>query len=274
MHRNKFLLAFATATLMSAATPAAAQIQIQTLNNVVGTANGTVFPSTTATGAPLLTAFRYFFIDSDHHIRKIAAVPLPQQSAVEVAFADENGDDRYSYGVAHQWVDPTGITQHSLHGGCAGRCSVQLFTRPPGNFEFVLTGFRVTFENGDHHLDELGITESGGVLTTVYKDENGDDPFTYDVGYAWVPTTRLAAVDEVGGLVHAKGSVVRDAIQGDKVIRGFFVDNSATGGQGKDNHIRDLGVSTGQFNIFVNYGDDNPADSADWRYRVKYAVLR
>ena len=168
MHRNKFLLTFTAVALVVMATPAAAQMQIQTLNNVVGTANGTVFPSTTVSGAPLLAAFRYFFIDGDHHIRKIAAMPLPQQSAVEVAFADENGDDRYSYGVAHHWVDPTGITQHSFHGGCAGRCIVQLFTRPPGDFQFVLTGFRVQFENGDHHLDELGITESNGFLTTVF----------------------------------------------------------------------------------------------------------
>jgi len=189
-----------------------------------------------------------------------------------VSFADENGDDDYTYRVSHERVDPTGIVQASFHGTCAGQCTAPLFTRPAGDVFFVLTGFRVTYDSADHHLDKIGVSEAGGLLTTTFRDQNGDDQFTYDVSYAWVPRTRLGTITQIVNTVHAAGVTTVGAAFGEKVIRGFFMDNLATGNAG-DNHIRDLGLvaNAGSFDVF--YGDDNPGDSADWRYLIQYAVV-
>lgn len=256
--------------LTGLSTPASASSLV--LDELTGTAHGTVFRSTTTFGAPLLARFQYHFTSGDHHIRQVSAFPLQPQSAVEVGFADENGDDDYSYRVSHERVDPTGIVQATFHGTCAGQCTERLFTRPAGDVLFVLTGFRVTYDNADHHLDKIGVSEAGGLLTTSFRDTNGDDPFTYDVSYAWVPRFRLGTVAQIVNTVHAAGSTTVGAASGEKVIRGFFMDNLATGNAG-DNHIRDLGLvaNAGSFDVF--YGDDNPADSADWRYLIQYAVV-
>jgi hypothetical protein len=242
------------------------------LDEVIGTAHGTVFPGVGVSGAPLLGRFQYHFTSGDHHIRQVAAMPLPQQSAVEVGFADENGDDNYSYLVAHERVDPAGIVPAAFHGTCKGQCTVPLSTRPAGDFVFVLSGFRFGFDNGDHHLDMIGVSESGSRLTVQYKDTNGDDPFTYDVSYAWVPRSRLGFLVSVLNTVHATGTANASALGGEKVIRGFFLDNTASGDAG-DNHIRDLGIEAEATSFDVQYGDDNPGDSADWRYLIQYATL-
>jgi hypothetical protein len=275
MRTKKIAAMFAVGALAVATPAAAAQpVNIQAISSVFGRTNGTAFPFAAFAGAPLLVRFNYTFNDSDHHIRQIAAMPLPQQSVEEVSFADENGDDLFTYDVAHEGVDPTGIAQGSFHGRCAGSCTVPLSTRPPGDFVFVLSGFRVAFDNSDHHLDQLAVTELNGFLTTVFKDENGDDPYTYDVSYAWVPTSRLALVDEVSGTVRGRGSATVNRFTGEKVIRGFSVDNTRTSGEGQDNHIRDLGVIVNSSGIVVRYSDVDPVNSADWSYRVQYAALR
>jgi len=50
------------------------------------------------------------------------------------------------------------------------------------------------------------------------------------------------------------------------------VDNLGTGGSG-DNHIKRFGFLTHSTTVDIYYGDNNPADSADWTYRFEYAVL-
>jgi hypothetical protein len=267
--RSMITVAIAVAGLFASGVTTADAAQLE---EVIGSAHGTVFRGVGVFGAPLLGRFQYHFTNGDHHIRQVAAMPLPQQSAVEVTFADENGDDNYGYRVSHERVDPTGIVPGSFHGTCAGTCTVPLFTRPAGDVVFVLSGFRFGFDNGDHHLDMIGVAESGSRLTVQYKDTNGDDPFTYDVSYAWVPRSRLGSLGENINTVHAAGSTVSPAFAGEKVIRGFFLDNTA-GGDAGDNHIRDLGIVANANSFDVQYSDDNAADSADWRYLIRYATL-
>jgi hypothetical protein len=274
MCRSKFSRALtvagaAVALLAGVTAPAGAA----TLDEVSGNGHGAIFRAAGSNfGVPLLARFQYHFTGGDHHIRQVSAMPLPQQIAVEVAFADENGDDDYGYRVSTEHVDATGVVQASFHGTCAGQCSAFLFTRPAADVVFVLEGFRVTFDNGDHHLDKIGVQEDNGVLTTTFRDNNGDDPFTYDVSYAWVPRSRFSTLTESSSVVHASGLATPAAFAGEKVIRGFSVDNVNTGDSG-DNHIRDLGVVANFTDFEIRYGDDNPADSADWRYFVRYGVL-
>ena len=59
-------------------------------------------------------------------------------------------------------------------------------------------------------------------------------------------------------------------LAGEKVIRGFFMDNLASG-DASDNNIQDLGVVCNFNTIDIQYGDENPGNSADWRYLVRYA---
>jgi hypothetical protein len=257
--------------LSSPAVAAAQPVGVQALDQLVGSGRGTVFRAASTVGAPLLARFDYHFTNGDHHIRQVAAMPLPQQLAVQVSFADANSDDNFDYRLAHERVDPTGISQHSFHGNCRGECSVPLFTRPSGSFLFVLIGFRVAFDNGDHHLDKIGITESADFLVTTFRDQNGDDPFTYDVDYAWVPTSRLRSTLATG-VVRDSGTVTLPANAGPKVIQGFVMDNTATGSAG-DNHIRDLGVVAEAGSIRLHYGDNDPTDSADWSFQVRSAVV-
>ncbi|MGW4213843.1 hypothetical protein ACWEIJ_38075 [Lentzea sp. NPDC004789] len=274
MYRSKFsralTVAGVTAALLVGLTAPAGAV---TLDEVSGNGHGTIFRAAGSNfGVPLLARFQYHFTGGDHHIRQVSAMPLPQQIAVEVAFADENGDDDYGYRVSAEHVDATGVVQASFHGTCVGQCSVFLFTRPAADVVFVLQGFRVTFDNGDHHLDKIGVQEDNGVLTTAFRDNNGDDPFTYDVSYAWVPRSRFSTLTESSSVVHASGLATPAAVAGEKVVRGFSMDNVNTGDSG-DNHIRDLGVVANFDNFEIRYGDDNPRDSADWSYSVRYGVL-
>jgi len=257
---------------LSTSAVAAPQVGVQALDELIGSAHGTVLRGSTPSGTPMLARFQYHYASADHHIRSVAAMPLPQQSAVEITFADENSDDEYSYRVSHEKVDPTGIVQGTFHGTCTGQCSVLLNTRPSTNSVFVLTGFRFAYNTADHHLDKIAVSAAGSVLTTAFRDQNGDDPYTYDVSYAWVPRNRFGTVAEILSTVHASGITSPVAASGEKVIRGFFVDNLATGDAG-DNHIKDLGVVANANSFDVLFGDENPANSADWRYQVQYAVL-
>lgn len=274
MYRRKFLRGLtvagaALALLAGVTAPAEAAL----LDEVSGNGHGTIFRAAGSNfGVPLLARFQYHFTGGDHHIRQVSAMPLPQQIAVEVAFADENGDDDYGYRVSAEHVDATGVVPATFHGTCVGQCSVFLFTRPATDVVFVLQGFRVTFENGDHHLDKIGVQEDNGILTTTFRDNNGDDPFTYDVSYAWVPRSRFGVITETSSTVHASGLATPAAFAGEKVIRGFSMDNVNTGDSG-DNHIRDLGVVATANNFEIRYGDDDPRNSADWRYLVRYGVV-
>ncbi|MEV0741856.1 hypothetical protein AB0I51_39315 [Streptomyces sp. NPDC050549] len=96
-------------------------------------------------------------------------MPLAQQSAVEIAFADLNGDDNDNYRVSHEWVDPTGIVQATFHGDCAGQCTRTLLTRPAGDFVFVLTGFRFTCDSEDHHLGKIAVSANNSQPTKAFE---------------------------------------------------------------------------------------------------------
>lgn len=260
------LAATAGATTAAAATPPVVQ-------NVSGSGQGSVIEGLAPAGAPLLSRFQYHFSgDGDHPLRRLAEFPLPGQSGVELTMADKNGDDKFTYSAAHLAVDPAPLLQGTFRGNCAKDSCAVAVARPSGDFVFVLTGFRFSFDIAEHQLDKVAVTESNTVITTTFRDQNGDDPYTYDVSYAWVPRARLGVVDEADGVVHGSVRATSSAAAGQKVIRGFSLDNLASGDQ-SDNNIKDIGVVTSTGTVSVLYGDRNPADSADWAYLVNYATL-
>jgi hypothetical protein len=258
----------AAAAALATTTPAAAAVP----QNLTGSGQGSIVKPFANSGTPLLSRFKYGFTNGDHPLRRLAEVPLTQQSAIELTMADKNADDNFAFDVNHLSVNPGVVPPQAFHGNCVGSCTVPL-NRPAGNVVFVLTGFRFSFDFAEHPLDTIQVTESGGLLTTAFRDQNGDDPYTYDVTYAWVPASLFGVVSNINGNVQRSGRVLNlDAAVGNKVIRGFVLDNQATGDAG-DNNIQDVGISADFSTIDVRYGDRNPADSADWRYFVNYATI-
>jgi hypothetical protein len=252
------------------ATPASAATPPKVVS---GSGQGTVFPKFTPLGATLLDGFEYHFTNGDHPLQRVGATPLPQQSAMEVMLADKNGGDNFTFRIAHDHVDQNGIQSHSLHGSCAGQCDVPLGTRPPGDVVFVITGFRFAFDNGEHPIGKIMVFESGGGLSTSFRDQNGDDPYTFDVGYAWVPRSRLDVANaRTSGIVHGRSSTTIPAAIGEKVISGFLLESRGSGNAGDDN-IRDLGIVAGSGSFDLLFGDRNPADSADWFYLLNFATV-
>lgn len=263
------VLAATAGATTAAAAPALAPPVVQ---DVSGKGQGSVIEGLAPAGAPLLSRFQYGFTNGDHPLRRLAEFPLPGQSGVELTMADKNGDDTFNYHAAHLAVDPAPLLQGTFRGNCAKDSCAVTVARPTGNFVFVLTGFRFSFDIAEHQLDKVAVTESNTVITTTFRDQNGDDPYTYDVSYAWVPRARLGVVDEIDGRVHGSVRETRSTTAGQKVIRGFSLDNLASGDQG-DNNIQDIAVVTSSASVSVLYGDRNPGDSADWAYLVNYATL-
>jgi len=261
----------AAAMLTVATTPASAdQFGILELEEVSGHGHDTQLVSFNGPGTPLLDEFFYRYTDSDHHLRYLAS--LPQPGELEVDFSDNNGDDEYDFRIAYQRVSPTGISQGSIHNECDGGACSRTISRPDRDVVFVITGFRFSFDSDDHHIDSIGIIEGDGLLTTWFDDRNDDDDYTVDVSYAWVPRSRFSAVGQISGTAH--GELARHAVEarGEKVIRGFRVDNVESGESG-DNHIKTFGVVTNSTYIDVLYGDDFAANSADWTYFVEFGAL-
>jgi len=232
---------------------------------VSGFAKGTIHPLYNAPGTPLLDQFYYRFTSDDHHIRHISDQP-ESAGTVMVAFHDQNWDDQYFYRVAHQRVPSAGIYYGSFNDVCVGSCTRTVW-RPLGNYVFVLRGVRFYFHGTDHHIDEVGVIENGGRVTTWFNDKNNDDTFITYIDYAWVPQSRFSTVSEISGRVYTNGGTRRLVPVGDKkVIRGFRFDYVYD-----DHHIKEMGIMTNWNSIDVYYGDKNGDD--DFDYRVKYAIL-
>jgi hypothetical protein len=265
----------AAAVLTVATNPASADdVGILALQQVSGVAEGGIDLPYNAPGTPLLGHFFYRYLNEDNHLKTMAAFPSPPSGTgvIAIAFADSFPDDDYEYRIGHQRVSPTGLSPGRLTDRCRGQCTRSI-ARPSGDVVFVITGFNFGYTDDDHHMDAIGIIENNGQLTHWFNDQNDDDEYRVTLDYFWVPRSRFSSVTSVSGTVHAAGNVTRSVPAGEKVIRGFHVNNVNSGGSG-DNHIKEFGFLTNSDTVDIFYGDKNPADSADWTYQLNYAILR
>jgi hypothetical protein len=249
-------------------TPAAADdLELQVFQEVSGIADRPTSVSYSTTGALLLHHFFFRDVNDDQHLDTMEA--RPTDGKLQVAFSDESRDEQYEYRVGHQRISATGLVRgHIVDEGCTGRCNRDI-SPPPGDWVFVLTGFKFTYSSGDHHVDEIGILENEGTLTHYYNDQNDDDRYNATIDYMWVPRTRLSSVSSVAGTDGFNGSVRKPVPSGNKVIRGFHLDNLDAG----DRHIKRFGVVTRSTEVEIFYGDRNPT-LLRWFYELRYAVLR
>ncbi len=241
-----------------------------------GNANGQVSllppndDTLTADDLTLLNIFNFRFDSDDHHLERIAVlspIVLPDGSTSngQVAYHDDNEDDLFSYIADWKvFLDPSN-TVFEQSKSCHGQCTIDLTNfRPSPEHVFVLSGFDFSFENCDHHIDEIEIMEENGVLTVAYNDKNDDDPFFVSVEFAYLPPWYVVDIVNVQSTSVAGSDTRLTGMTNTTAIAGFhfdFLDD--------DHHIRKIAVDTSapEF-VEVSYFDKNADDNYSWLVRV------
>jgi hypothetical protein len=238
---------------------------------VSGTTSGTTQRFLATPETRLLDEFRFRFTNGDHHVRFIGASVSPGSSYLTLGLTDVNGDDRYDYTVGHQRVPGTGIVTGVFSRYCISSCS-EAISKPAGDYQFVLMGFALqyigTLDEEDHHVDEIGVGESNGVLKAWLNDRNNDDLMHAYVRYAWVPRSMLGTIVSSQG-TRSDGFGTYSARPGAKVLMGFRFDGTVL-----DNHVREVGVLLHPNTYEVRFYDDVPSNSGPWTFAIKYAQLK
>jgi hypothetical protein len=240
---------------------------------VSGFGSGTLTPSFNQVGTPLLDQFYFRFTNNDHHFGQMSAYPL-SGGKIQIAFQDDSSDFEYFYRVGYQRVSAGGIVRGSFSDACLHSCPHEV-ARPDGDYVFVLTGFRFYYHGGrDRHFDELGVLENNGIVKTYLNDraQDNDDTYITYISYAWVPRARFSTVRSISDEVYGEGGVRHEDLPGNKVIRGFRVNDHLEPNSDSDRHIRELGIMTNSDNIEIYNSDNSPGDD-DWEYVVRYAAL-
>lgn len=254
------LLASALATAV--AVPVTAQAQ-----SASGYANGYATTNLRVDGAPLLKSFYFRYENEDHHLAGVEVQPhSPALGRLSLMFQDDNGDDRYFYNVQFSPYYGEIFRRNHPREYCTDTCTVPV-AAPPNlqDYVFVITGFYIYYRGGDHHIDEIRITEDSGKVTVAFNDQNDDDPFAWDLQYAYVPRSRFTALDARSGT--AAGAAEAPIENGNAVVRGFAFNFASD-----DHHIKDFGVWMGYAGkLQVYYGDKNPTDK--FRWVVDYGIV-
>jgi hypothetical protein len=222
----------------------------------------------TILGTRLLASFVVGYKSEDHHFGTLAIMPgrgEPDQPLV--TFADKNLHDEYWSCITYRryW----GPVSYDVieKSGCRGTCTVTL--SPPSGIAdpvFVLQGFRVSYSESDHHIDRLAITERGGVLTVALNDKNDDDPFSFEVTYAYIPRAQFLVVSERRGAAHDHASGKTEVV-GWHVIRGFDFNFWYS-----DHHIKQIELELSDLGRFdAKFADKNGDDQ--FAYRVEYGII-
>jgi len=242
------------------------------LTTLSGFGKGTIAPNFSVAGVPMLKSFFFDFgPGEDHHIQHVGVYP-ETNSTITLAFEDHNGDDEFFYNVEYLAAAPDGTIFGSAADVCKGQCAIPITRPSPASaYVFVLRGFRIFYQGDDHHIDEIAVYESNGLLNVRLNDKNNDDNFVWYVTWTWVPRNRFSTVGTVGGYSCASDNTCdRDSKPvpaGQAVVRGFRFDFTNS-----DHHLSNIGVFTRNNGVIeAYYGDQNGDDEFYWF--VDYAVL-
>lgn len=263
----------AALTISTAPSVSAASVGVQAAQSVSGiaTAGPTSMPYHYS-GALLLDHFFFRDVNDDQHLKVLEVFPT-SAGRLFLAFSDNSRDEQFEYRVAHQRIPSTGVVAgHLYRTGCYGSCWTKV-TVPPGDNVFVITGFSFLFDDDDHHIDRITISERDGYVEQTFHDKNHDDEFSSVVDYAWVPRSLFSLLETKSSMVAHRGMDTVDVPAGPKVIRAFSVDNVENGGE-SDNHIKRFGFLTNSTTVDIYYGDNDPTDSGYWRWDLSYGILK
>jgi len=261
------------------ASPAGPATALQAVGNLEEefSGGGVVERDFPLTGVPLLGSFYFQYTSGrnlstqlDHHVQTVLVLPgFPDQGKIELGMTENGNDADYYFKVRHFLADNSRIRRFSRGLDIGQGRNIEIpIERPTGNFIFVLSGFQLSYRGDDHHIDEIGITESDGKVRVRLNDKNDDDSFVFRLFYAYVPRDLIAQLGTArgDGDSDAGGGASMPIPAGTAVIRGFNMDFRST-----DHHIRNIGVVTDNRKVEVFFGDKNGDDTYDWV--VQWAIL-
>jgi hypothetical protein len=232
-------------------------------------------------GAKLLGGFAFDRAIRDGELKTLAVDP--RATTVVATMLDESDSWLDEYSWKTKFVGFDSETQVAS-GNCDGGSCEAIISRPD-NSRFVLRGFGFRFKNGDHHLTSVGVVVDGGKLRVVYRDKNGDDPYSYRVFYSWLPNSAIASTRDLEG--SARGSAIRNIptmTATEPVISGFVLSfaqvETGLGAilspvktvLGVDHQIDEIAIEFEPGTMRVAYNDKNDDDK--FYYKVSYALVR
>jgi hypothetical protein len=136
-------------------------------------------PADRANFAFVIRGFYVQYRGDDHHIQELGI--QESNGRVTVALNDHNDDDPFQIDLQYAYLPRTAFSELSLRSGVNARGGERTtVSRGVG----LIRGFHFNFTNDDHHIKELGVLLNGaGRLEVYFGDDNGDDPFNWNVAY-------------------------------------------------------------------------------------------
>lgn len=133
-----------------------------------------------------LVGFRIFFTGNRNHNLERIGVWFEGDN-IHVAMRDAGGGDTFAYLVDFV-VIPTGFLNVST--GVERGSDAQAFDTHQlpsvDRTDFVITGWELNFQQGDHKILDIGITRGSDSISAFYGDSGGGDPFDWRVQWAQV----------------------------------------------------------------------------------------
>jgi hypothetical protein len=123
----------------------------------------------------VLMGFDLGYRGEDHHVKQIGI--LEDNNNITVFFSDDN-DNVFQWRVKYASVpaDLFSVVDENTAAQQQGFAE-----RPIPGGPTVIRGFLLNFEDGDHHIRDVGILTLDGRIRIAFSDENGDDFFRLKV---------------------------------------------------------------------------------------------
>lgn len=156
--------------------------------------------SDTSNYAYALNRFYLGYPSGDHKLRRLRYMPVGKK--LEVALADQNGDDAFKYRGKHVILVNTLDTRETAKNGCMNECTLAYSYSTTS--VFVLTGFDLNRHDGDDNVSEIGILpdRAKGEIKVTLKSST--HPFDAKIRYALLPKKQTYEQLEVSG-THPRG---------------------------------------------------------------------
>jgi len=147
----------------------------------------------------VLCGFSFRTSGSNHNLLALAVAPSPYDGFIDVTYRDNDGNDDYSCEVSYSAVPHRSRTGRGpqLPLYFEGPFEASLNFRGSGTAarehgDALLQGFRMEFQNGDHHLLKCAVDLAGPAapprasnprLAVTFRDGDGGDPVQASVQY-------------------------------------------------------------------------------------------
>ncbi len=219
---------------------------------------------------PFLSSFHFVFGESDGD-RKVQNITIdPHAEALNIAFNDGKSNTIFQHDIVYtllEYRNDIVIKNTGMRFCDGGQCQITLDrSAAEQDGSFVLSGFTIHGKEA-RPLKNLKISERSGVLTVGWSDNNGDDDFSYNVRYAYIPNKLLGVsgktlvcdgYDECTAALELDGS-------GPSMVQGFeigFIDS--------DRGVNELGFKmVDNFTVEAHLVDKDAIDRIS--FKLQYA---